>query len=164
MKKIMLILTALLVVTALAGCGASEKVQEKAAEKAIEDAIGGKANVDIDGDKYTFEDNDGNKIEVGSNEWPTGEAADVIPKLDKGTITSVVNTAGNCVIDIDEVEKSDFDEYLQAIKDAGFTKNAAELKDANGLMYQATTDNGKTMLVSYSFESKHLQIMGGIGA
>lgn len=158
MKKVWVILTSLLLVLALAGCGASEKAQEKAAEKALEDALGDDVNVDIDGDKYVYEDKDGNKIEVGGSEWPTGETAKLIPKFDTGTIVSVVEMENSCIIDIDEVEKSDFETYFQKIKDAGFAQDPYEVKDESGIMYMANTENGNAIVLGYTVEEKHMQI------
>lgn len=158
MKKLFVILTALFLIAALAGCGTAEKAQEKAAEKALEDALGGDVNVDIDGDKYVYEDKDGNKIEVGGSEWPTGDAAKLIPTFDKGTIVSVVEMEDSCIIDIDEVGKSDFETYFQKIKDAGFTQDPYEVKDENGIMYMANTENGNAIILGYTVEEKHMQI------
>lgn len=154
MKKLFVILTALFLIAALAGCGTSEK----AAEKALEDALGGDVNVDIDGDKYVYEDKDGNKIEVGGSEWPTGGTAKLIPKFDKGTIVSVVEMEDSCIIDIDEVGKSDFETYFQKIKGAGFTQDPYEVKDESGIMYMANTVNGNAIVLGYTVEEEHMQI------
>ncbi|MDD3243851.1 MAG: hypothetical protein PHD32_09040 [Eubacteriales bacterium] len=163
MKKICLLMVALLLAGVLGGCGLAQKAQEKAAEKILEGASGGSVKVDIDGEKYTYQDEDGNTVEIGSTQWPTGAAADAIPKLDKGIISSVVNMEATCIIDIDEVEKADFDAYLQAVKNAGFTENAVEMTtEGSGFLYQATSGN-KSIVMGYSQQEKHLQISAGLG-
>lgn len=158
MKKFLAIALTLVLILSLTACGASEKAQEKAAEKAIENAIGGDVKVDIDGDKYTYEDKDGNKIEIGSTEWPTGETAKLIPKLDKGTVVSVVEMEGACIIDIDEVKKSDFETYFQKVKDAGFTQDPYEVTEESGTMYMASSENGSSVVLGYTIEEEHMQI------
>lgn len=158
MKKLIAILTALLLVAAMAGCGTSERAQEKAAEEALEEAIGGDVNVDIDGDKYIYEDEEGNKIEIGGNEWSSSDVAKLIPKFDKGTVVSVVDMEDGCIIDIDDVEKSDFEDYLQKVKNAGFTHDSYVVTDENGTMYMASAENGDSVILGYSVNESHLQI------
>lgn len=164
MKKLSIILAALMLLTALAGCGAAEKVQEKAqekaAEKAIEDALGGDVTVDIDGEKYTYEDKDGNKMEIGGTQWPTDEAADFIPKFDKGTITGSTIMGNVYLIDVEKVEQADYDSYLQTVKDAGFTENSFSLEEAEYDQYQALHTDGTSMMLSYEAAEKKLQIVG----
>lgn len=166
MKKLSIILAALLL-TALVGCGASEKaqeqIQEKAAEKAIEDALGGDVKVDIDGDKYTYEDKDGNKMEFGSTEWPSDEAAGFIPKFNKGAITGCTIMGNMFLIDLEKVEQEDYDSYLQTVKDAGFTENSFGLEgtETEGYyQYQALNADGASMMLSYEAAEKKLQIVG----
>lgn len=165
MKKLAVILSALLLVAALAGCGASEKAQEKATEKAIEGALGGDVKVDIDGEKYTYEDKDGNKMEVGGTEWPTDEAAAFIPKFDKQPVTACTVMGNIYLIDIEKVEQKDYESYLQTVKDAGFTESAFSLDDtgeAGYYQYQAGDDEGNGITLSYETEPKKLQIMGTV--
>ena len=165
MKKAGIILSVLLILAlALTGCGVSEKAQEAAAEKAIENATGGDVKVDIDGEKYTYEDKDGNKIEMGGTEWPTDEAAKFIPKLDKGTVTACTIMGGMYLIDIEKIEQKDYDSYLQAVKDAGFTETALTT-DAEGYsQYQASDAKGNGIMLSYESEVTRLQIMGTAAA
>ena len=166
MKKITIFLLALAFILSVSGCGVTEKVQEKAAEKAtekaIENATGGNAKVDINGDKYKVDYGDDNSLEIGGGKWPTGDSADIIPKFDKGKISSVINTKEGCIIDIDEVEKNDFDSYLQTVKNAGFTKDTTNMNSDSNSVYMATAGNGKSIILSYTPEEKHLQISGAL--
>lgn len=162
MKQFAYTVTAFLLAAVLAGCGASEKMQQEAAEKALENALGGEVAVDIEGEKYTYEDKEGNKFEVGGTEWPSGDAADIIPAFSKGTIVTVVNMTGNCMIDLDNVEKKEFEAYVQTVKDAGFTQTPVEMTDETTTLYQAAASGGKSILLSYTAQEKHLQISASL--
>lgn len=165
MKKTVLILLAMALIIVLAGCGASEKAQEKAAEKAIENALGGDVQVNIDGDKYTYEDKNGNKMELGGTEWPTDDAASFIPKFDKGAIIACTIMGNIYLIDLEKVEQADYDSYLQTVKDAGFTENVFALDGADTegyYQYQALHTNGNGITLSYEAAEKKLQIMGTV--
>lgn len=165
MKKLSVILAALLIIAALAACKAQQKVQEKVAEKAIENALGDGAKVNIDGDKYTYEDKDGNKMEFGSTEWPTDEAAAFIPKFDKGTVAACTIIANTYLIDVENVEPSDYESYLQTVKNAGFTENAFTLEESgpDGYhQYQGGDVQGNSTMVCYEIATKKLQIMGTV--
>lgn len=164
MKKVSILVAALFLITALAGCGALEKAEEKASEKVLEEAMGGDVKVDIDGDKYTYEDNEGNRTEFGGTEWPTDEAAAFIPKFNKGTITASSLVSNVYLVEFEEVKQADYDSYLQEIKDAGFTEQAL-MMDAEGYyQYQAGDSNGNYITLSYEAEKKGLQIMGSAAA
>lgn len=167
MKKSAFILLAMTLMLMPAGCGASEKAQEKAAEKALEEMMGGDVQVDIEGDQYTYEDKDGNKMAFGGTEWPTDEAAAFIPKFDQGTVAACTVMANIYLIEVEDVEQADYDSYLQAVKDAGFTKSAFSLDetDTEGYyQYQAGDANGNSMILSYEAEAKTLQITGTVAA
>ena len=160
MKKIFVTLAALLLATALAGCGVSERAQEKAAEKALEDAIGGDVKVDIEGDKYTYEDKDGNKMEVGGTEWPADEAAAFIPKFEKGAVAACTIMGNIYLIDVEEIEQKDYESYLQTVKDAGFAEAVFTLEEGGYYQYQASDEKGNGIMLSYESAEKKLQIMG----
>lgn len=159
MKRIPIILFALLFMT-LTGCGTSEKAQEKAAERAIEKAIGSDVKVDIDGEKYKYEDKDGNKIEIGGTEWPSDKAAEFIPKFNKGTITGCTVMSNIYIIDIEKIEKEDYDSYLKAIENKGFTDTPITTNSENYYQYQAGDADKNYMMIVYEAENKKMQIMG----
>lgn len=160
MKKLIALLLSVLLVFALSACGVSEKAQEKTAEKAIENALGGDVNVDIDGDKYTYEDKDGNKMEFGSTEWPAADAAAFIPKFDKGTITACTVMGNIYVIDIENVEQTDYESYFKTVKDGGFINEAITTETEGYHQYQAADAIGNYIVIFYEAEAKRQQIMG----
>ena len=164
MKKIVVLVITLTLLMTFTACGATQKVEEKAEEKAVESVIknvtGGDADVDIEGDKYSVNYGDGNKVEVGANEWPTGESVEKLPKLDKGKIESSVTLGKSCVISIVDLDKKDFEEYFQKVKDAGFTEDAFDIcSDEKLVQYQAGSTDGKFITISYEVEIKALTIM-----
>lgn len=164
MKKIIVLVITLTLFVTFTACGATQKVEDKAQEKAVESVIknvtGGDADVDIEGDKYSVNYGDGNKVEVGANEWPTGESVEKLPKLDKGKIESSVTLGKSCIISIVDLDKSDFEEYFQKVKDAGFTEDAFDIcSDEKLVQYQAGSKDGKFITISYEVETKALTIM-----
>lgn len=164
MKKIIVLVITLTLFMTFTACGVKQKVEEKAQEKAVESVIknvtGGDADVDIEGDKYSVNYGDGNKVEVGANEWPTGESVENLPKLDKGKIESSVTLGKSCVISIVDLDKNDFEEYFQKVKDAGFTEDAFDIcSDEKLVQYQAGSKDGKFITISYEVETKALTIM-----
>lgn len=167
MKRFLFLILAFIITFSLSACGASEKAQEKAAEKAIEGALGGNVKVEIDGEKYTYEDKDGNKMEVGGTEWPADEASAFIPKCEQGTVTACTIMGNIYIIDMEKVVQKDYDSYLQMVKDAGFTENTFTLDEAETegyYQYQAFHTNGNGITLSYEAEEKVLQIMGTVAA
>ncbi|MDP2210665.1 MAG: hypothetical protein Q8J63_02870 [Candidatus Aquicultor sp.] len=72
LKKVVVVLVALMLAVMVAGCGSvSEKVGEKAAEKMIEKGTGGK--VDIKGDDVTIKTKEGDtEVSIGSKKLPDG--------------------------------------------------------------------------------------------
>ena len=162
MKKRIVILAALLLFAALSGCGISEKAQENAAQKAIENALGSEAKVDIDGEKYTVDYGDGNKMELGGTEWPADEKAGFIPKLNKGTVAACTIMGNMYLIDVETVALKDYESYLQTVKDAGFSEQALTT-DAEGYdQYQACDTKGNYIVLSYELEEEKLQIVGTV--
>ena len=164
MKKIIVLVITLTLFMTFTACGVKQKVEEKAQEKAVESVIknvtGGDADVDIEGDKYSVNYGDGNKVEVGANEWPTGESVENLPKLDKGKIESSVTLGKSCVISIVDLDEKDFEEYFQKVKDAGFTEDAFDIcSDEKLVQYQAGSKDGKFITISYEVETKALTIM-----
>ena len=160
MRKLSIILSVLFILAlVLSGCGASKKVQEKTAEKVIEDAIGGDADVKIDGDKYTVKYGDGQKMEIGGTEWPTDKTASFIPKADFGKVTACTIMGNIYVIDIEDVKQKDYESYLQTVKDSGFTENSIVTEAEGYYQYQANEKKQNTMMLSYEAEVKKLTIM-----
>ncbi|MFA6948275.1 MAG: DUF6591 domain-containing protein [Eubacteriales bacterium] len=162
MKKTAAVLLSVLLAFALPACGASEKLQEKAAEKVIENALGGDVNVNIDGDKYSYEDKDGNRMEFGGTKWPTDEAAAFIPKFTGGDIVSTAFVANMYLIEIENVSQKDYESYAQTVKDAGFTEQAFTVEADGSYQYQALNSDGKYMVVLYEAEDQMLHITGAI--
>ncbi|MEG0895592.1 MAG: hypothetical protein RSE93_07725 [Oscillospiraceae bacterium] len=160
MKKMLTILLTMAMALTLVACGSSEKTQEEIIEKIIEKSGEGKVDVEIDGDKYTYEDADGNKIEIGSTEWPTGKLAELVPKFDKATISSVITYQDGFMVQLLEVDKEDYEDYLQKVQDAGFTKDSTNIDTGTeGSMYQASLEDGTNISLIYVATEKSLQIV-----
>lgn len=164
MKKLSIILISFLIITTLSGAVMlRKKLKKTLRKKIIDDAIGDNAEVNIDGEKYSVKYSDGNTLEVASNEWPSGEVADIIPKFNKGTMTAAITVEGICSINIDNVEEKDFMDCFQKVKDACFAENPMNLgSNQTTTIYQAGASGEKYIIISYEAEVKHLNIMGSI--
>jgi hypothetical protein len=115
---------------------ASKKTGEKMMEKALENATGGKANVDINGEKTVIETSAG-KMEVDSkaNSWP-GEIPGDVPEFKFGKVTAVTtsdmdgNKAWNIVYS--EVEEGFLDKYDALLKEKGFETVTMKMGEKGG--------------------------------
>ena len=156
---------ALILILALAGCGkekAADKVDEAVQEAVINNALDGEAEVDIDGDKYTIEDSEGNKVTVGGTEWPEGAAAELLPKFDKGDMTVGVVTDQLCSIEFENVEKEDFEAYREDVKNAGFTQQSMDLTMDSVISYQGYLDDKQAIYLTYDESAKSMVVMAMI--
>ncbi|WHH60927.1 DUF6591 domain-containing protein [Petroclostridium sp. X23] len=146
----------------LVGCGVKEKLEKKVSEKITEGVvnkvIGDEGKVDIDGDKVTIKGKDGEEVTIGSTEWPKDKAAKLIPEFSKGKIVSVMNSEEGAWVVIQEAEESDFDKYVQAVKDKGFVNEPMELTDQDMKVYQGSLDEKAAIALSYDKESKEATI------
>ena len=154
MKRLLVILFALMIFLQLFGCSAKdnieEKAQEKLAEKILENAGGGK--VDIDGDKVTFKGDDGQEVTVGGSKWPTSDLAKNIPEFTKADSYSVIDSTESVFISMESVKKKDFDEYLEKIK-KDFAKESFEANSDGYLSYGGNNDKGISVMMQYSEET-----------
>lgn len=165
-KRITAIALTLALVLTLGGCGIREKIEEQIAEKvgetltegALNGAMDGEGKVDIEDGKVTIQGENGETAVIGGTEWPTGQAADLLPKFDKGTITSVLNAEDTCMIFLEAVESGDYDSYRSAAEGAGFSQNTFEGNDETSKFYTATKDENTTLGLSYNIESKEMTI------
>lgn len=160
-RKISVILLSILVMLTLASCGVKQSLDEKIAEKVtegvIDKATGGEANIDIDKGELTLKGEDGEKITFGENKWPKGEAASLIPEFKKGKIVTAINSDKACTVMIEQVEEKDFKNYVEELKNRGFTNDAAELSSASQ-SYGAHLNENTMVFVMYDSEQKALTI------
>lgn len=145
MKKILICLLTFALLLSLAGCGAKEKAAEKTAEKILKNA-GVDAN--IDGDKVVIKGEDGQKLTIGADEWPSSDLAKSIPEFKGGKIVSVVEANDSLFIMIEEISEKDFTAYLEEIKSV-FTEEAYEMNTGTGMMYVATNSEGLSVTLTY---------------
>jgi hypothetical protein len=161
-KKIVALLLVVFMIAVVGGCGVRDKVTEEITEKVTEGvinkALDGEGSVDIEGGKVTIKGEDGGEYSFGDTEWPKDGAAQLLPKFDKGKISSVLNSDTVCVIMVEEVEKSDFEAYVDEVKGLGFTNEAFEFTSDTTGTYMAKKDEKTTASVQYDLENKFLTI------
>lgn len=163
MKKNLSIIAVLLTVTlTLTSCGLSKKVYEMQQENIIENILGEEANVDINGDTFVLEDKDGNVMSIGGADWPTGASADLLPKLNKGTITSGLTSEQMCTLNVTEIDKKDFEDYLEKVKEKGFINNVIEMYSEGTYSYIANKEENEWIQIYYDENGKTLDMIVGI--
>lgn len=161
-KKNLAIVLAILMMFALAGCGAQEKMNEKIAEKVTEgvlnSATDGNAKVDLDGDQVKIKGKDGEEFTFGDTKWPNSGAAQLIPEFKKGKVMSAMNSEEACMIIIEEVGEKDFKDYIEEIKGQGFTNNTTEYTSGTGQGYSANKEENEVITVLYDSETEALHV------
>ena len=157
MKKTLAVLLVLLLVSSLGGCGFRERLAEKAGEEMVEDILDNytSANVEIDGDHVTIEDEEGNSYSYGGSEWPTSDLAKAIPEFTSGTILTVMDGSDGVYVYLEEVEQAAFETYLDTIK-GDFTGDTYEATIDGTYSYGGT--NGDGVSVSLVFAEGTLSI------
>jgi hypothetical protein len=123
---------------------ASQKTGEKMMEKALENATGGKANVNINGEKTVIETSAGKmEIDGKATSWP-GEIPGDIPEFKFGKVTAVTtsdmdgNKSWNIVYN--DVEAGFLDKYDALLKEKGFETVTMKMGDKGGSI---TAENPK---------------------
>lgn len=162
MKKLLALLMTVLIITTLTGCGikekVSQKINEKISEKVIEKVTDSKVN--IDGDKVTVKTEDGSEVTYGETEWPDTPILKGVPKFEKGKISGATSSDEMAMIFIEEVEKEDYESYVEKIK-AGYSLEPASMDFDNAKTYVGKNEEGITVTVTYNIEEKSLSMSVG---
>lgn len=161
-KKVIAVFLVGIMALSLGGCGIKQKLEEKIAQKVTEGvinkAIGGEGKVSLDGDKVTIKGKDGAEVTYGDTKWPKGKAADQIPEFKKGNIVSAINSDKMCMVIIEDVEEKDYEAYVEAVKNKGYTEESGEISSEDLKSYYGKADEKKEVSVSYEMEGKTLNI------
>ena len=150
MKKYVACLLAFLMLAILAGCGVKEKVEEKLTEKILEEAAGG--DVDINDDKVTVKGENGEKLILGSTEWPTSNLAKSIPEFKDGKITAVLDSTDSILVTFESVKQEDAMAYIETIK-KDFTQESFEVNTEDCISYGAKNADKVAVTLQYSEEA-----------
>ena len=184
-KKSIILFLALAIVLTAAGCGLANRGKEKMAQKItggiLEKVIGDGTKVDIsdggltiksqdddgedmeinfsvDDEQLTIESGDGS-LNIGSGEWPSGRAADLLPKLNEGKLAFVMNTEDFVNLQFEGIDKKTFENYLNEIKNKGFTENTTTVNSEGYFSYSASTaQEDASISLGYGTEDGVLQI------
>jgi hypothetical protein len=157
MKRLIILGLTILLACSLTACKSpSEAIGEKIGEKILEEALG--SDVDVDGDKVTIKGEDGTSLELGSTEWPNDKLGKELPKMTKGKVTYVANSEELCMIMLEEVKKSAFEDYLDTVKKDGFTQNEFNYSDATLTSYTANNGKGLNIQLTYDSETEEVSI------
>lgn len=144
MKKFIIpLLIVTLICFGSVGCGAKEKLEEKAAEKFAEEMLeqGGAEDVDIDGDKVTIKGEDGEEVTIGGAEWPKSTLGESIPEFSEGTFASTMETSNYMMVSFEDVKEADAVAYIEKNK-PDFTLENYESKSEDMISWAGANDEG----------------------
>ncbi len=175
LKRIGLVVMAVISMILLSSCNLKEKISESITENIIEKATDGEVDIDIDGDEIsysteegdftvddtgmTIEGDDGTVIASGGEyEWPLDQAAEYLPKLGKGTISYILNGPDTCMLMVDDLELDDYKDYKEEIVDAGYINDTLESSAEDLEIYSGTSSDGVVVTVSFSQSEAMLQV------
>jgi hypothetical protein len=134
-------------------------IGEMVGESIVEGITG--SDIDINGDSVTLTGEDGEEVTFGSTEWPDNEIIKRIPKFSKGEIeTSYITDEGGSLAIIN-VAKADYDDYVEQIKQAGFTVDPQTMEADDLLIYTASDAENYIVSLSYAVENTTMSITIG---
>lgn len=142
-KSIVIFVILALICFVSVGCGAKDKLEEKAAEKLAEEMLeqGGAEDVDIDGDKVTIKGEDGEEVTFGGDEWPESDLAKNIPEFSKGKFANIMETSNYLMVSFEEVKETDAVAYIEKNK-SDFTLDNYESKSEDTISWVGANDEG----------------------
>ena len=165
LKKLLALVLAGLLVMALSGCFIRQKINEKIGEAVTEgfiNQVASGANIDIDGEKVVIKGEDGEEVTFGGNEWPKGEAADLLPSLNKGTVSYVMNSELYCMITISGLSEADYNSYVQSVQDVGFSDDTYTMNSEDGMYFGASYNETTSVAVTFTGDSGEMTIVVSI--
>jgi predicted small lipoprotein YifL len=159
-KFIVLFLILTLACFSAAGCGAKDKLEEKAAEKMTEEILeqAGAEDVDIDGDKVTLKGEDGEEVTFGGDEWPESDLANSIPEFSKGEFANIMETSNYLMINFEEVKEADAAAYIEQNKPE-FTLDNYESKSEGMISWSGRNDEGLQLSLTLADASFTITLM-----
>jgi len=96
-------------------------------------------------------------IALGDLKIPKKGMAAKLPSIDAGNIKSINYSSNSLSIAFGNVEKDDFEKYYNDFKGV-FSKDSAEMKDAETVFYYASGDDVVSASLNYNFKEKSLDI------
>ncbi|WMJ23004.1 hypothetical protein RBG61_13600 [Paludicola sp. MB14-C6] len=158
MKKVVALFVLIAITMGMmVGCNNKQNGKEKQIEKAIEDVVSDKGKVDIDENKFSVKDEDGDEATFGQTTWPSGKAADLIPKCESGKVIGVVNSVDACVVTLEGVSEREYEAYVNVVKNAGYTTESGEINVASAKTYYGIKGQ-TTICVVYTVKGSYMAI------
>ena len=150
-KRIIAALLAVFMLGALTSCNIQKKITD-----GILKGIFGK-DIKVDDDGITIIDEEG-KVTIGGGKWPTGLAADHLPKFSHGEIITAINTDEGLAVAAANVKEEHYREYVQQVKQKGFVEEPEE-HEVQGSALSYVAYKGKAVVgVVYSIPNETIQI------
>ena len=159
-KKLAIFICMSLLLFTLTSCGKSleDQISEGLTESLINSQLEDGASVDIDGDTVVVEGEDGESYSYGGTEWPSSDVAKLIPKLNAGTVTYVMESEDYAMVTIEEVTEDDFVDYVSDLEAEGYTEEVTTMNSDGTKYYYAADTDGNNVAASYTEEDNSIYI------
>ena len=159
-KKLGIILLAVLLIFSLSACNAKEKAAEKAAEDIINSNSDSDVDVDIDDNTITVESDDEDfSVTMGNTDWPTGDVAKMLPECKDGTVTYVLEMPDAVSVSVSEISESEYEDYLARVQNAGFDQNVMTMNSEGSTTFSAADSHENNVVLSYYAEEELMTII-----
>ncbi|MDD3704494.1 MAG: hypothetical protein PHC45_00280 [Clostridiaceae bacterium] len=155
-NKIISVVLVVIMVLSISACGKIvDKVVEKGIEKGVESMIeketGAKVDFSEDGVKVNAE---GGSMQTGENlKWPKKTMGD-LPELQANILFIMEDTEkGGCTLNFKGINEKKAKDYVNKLKDAGFTAEVEQIDDTT-VLFTGKNSDGKQVMFAYSLESE----------
>ena len=159
-KKLGIIVLAVMLVFSLTACNAKEKAAEEVVEDIINDNSDSDVDVDIDGDTITVDSEDDDfSVTMGDTDWPTGDVAKMLPECKDGKVTYVLEMSDAVSVSVSEISESEYEDYLSRVQSAGFDQNVMTMNSEGSTTYSATDSHENNLVLSYYSDEELMTII-----
>lgn len=140
MKKVIVVLAIVLIIGVFAS-GCRKSIGDRIAENIVEDLTGGEVDISGDGEAITIETEEGSFSVGDTMAWPDGLMGNLAEL--NATILSVVDSGENgCTVIFCNMAEADAQQYVQSLKDLGYTVDAMDLSDEESICHMGNNQNG----------------------
>ena len=153
MKRALTLLVSVLMLMALTTtCGVKDRIEQEAGEalgeKLLEKAAGDDVDIDLDDDSLVIEGDDGERMVIGSGQWPESDLARLIPEYKSGEITSIMEMQNSLQVVISGSDADYFADYLDSVK-SKFNEDPYETTSSDGTTYTASDGKNHSIMIFY---------------
>ena len=95
---------------------------------------------------------------MGGTEWPSGDAAKLIPECKSGNVVYVLEMTGTVNITMEDITEDEYNTYVQQVKNAGFTEEVTTMSSDEFILFSASDKNGANLAVYFYTEDSSMAV------